>query len=64
MLSLMRLDTERTITLSASLRNFSCTDSASKALIDIYQGLYSTLMILRHRLKAKDNCPEIKIIKY
>ena len=63
MLSSMKLVTERIIILSASLRNFSRTDSASKVLIDLHQGLDSTLMILRHRLKAKDNCPEIKIIK-
>ncbi len=46
-----------------SLKNFSRTDEAGMKLIDIHQGIESTLLILQHRLKAQSNRPEIQITK-
>lgn len=63
MLSSMKVGMERIINLSSSLRTFSRTDSSSKVLANIHQGLDSTLMILGHRLRTKDQEQDIKIIK-
>ncbi len=63
MLSGMQVGTERLIEISNSLRTFSRADTDSKVLANIHEGIDSTLMILQYRLKAKDNCPEIKVIK-
>ncbi|WP_052754407.1 sensor histidine kinase [Calothrix sp. 336/3] len=46
-----------------SLRNFSRLDEAEHKEADIHEGIDSTLMILRHRLKASGERPEISVIK-
>ncbi|MEC4991569.1 MAG: ATP-binding protein [Oscillatoria sp. PMC 1068.18] len=46
-----------------SLRNFSRLDEAKMKEVDIHEGIDSTLMILKNRLKAKPGHPEITIIK-
>jgi signal transduction histidine kinase len=46
-----------------SLRNFSRIDSRQTQAADLHEGLDSTLMILRHRLKIGDHRPEIEVIK-
>ncbi|MEG4519083.1 MULTISPECIES: AAA family ATPase [unclassified Microcoleus] len=63
MLSSMKIGCERIKNISTSLRTFSRADTAHKVEANIHEGLNSTLMILRHRLKANDKHPEIKIIK-
>ncbi len=63
MLTSMKVGTERIINLSASLSTFSRADNASKVFANIHQCLDSTLMILQHRLKAKDKRPMIQVIK-
>ncbi|HAJ61425.1 MAG TPA: hybrid sensor histidine kinase/response regulator [Cyanobacteria bacterium UBA8543] len=63
MLGGMQVGTERLIEISKSLRIFSRADSNSKVLANIHEGIDSTLMILQYRLKAKENRPEIKVIK-
>ena len=63
MLSSMKMGCERIKNISTSLRTFSRADTAHKVEANIHEGLNSTLMILRHRLKANDKHPEIKIIK-
>ncbi|MBD1806754.1 hybrid sensor histidine kinase/response regulator [Microcoleus sp. FACHB-SPT15] len=63
MLISMKIGTERIISISASLNTFSRADTASKVLANIHQCLDSTLMILQHRLKAKDKRPMIQVIK-
>ncbi|MDJ1171911.1 response regulator [Roseofilum sp. BLCC_M154] len=63
MLSSMESGIERIRNISLSLRNFSRSDSNTCTDLDIHEGLESTLMILRHRLKANDQRPEIKINK-
>ncbi|MGP1383090.1 MAG: sensor histidine kinase [Thainema sp.] len=62
MLASMRMGTERICKIVQSLRNFSRMDDELKA-VNIHEGLESTLMILRNRLKAKSDRPEIKIVK-
>jgi len=63
MLSSMKIGCERIKNISTSLRTFSRADTAHKVEANIHEGLNSTLMILRHRLKANDKHPEIEIIK-
>ena len=46
-----------------SLRTFSRLDQAELKEANIHEGIDSTLMLLEHRLKAKLNHPEIKVIK-
>jgi two-component system, NtrC family, sensor kinase len=59
----MRVGADRIREIVASLRNFSRLDEAEFKTVDIHEGIDSTLLILQNRLKAKPNCPEIKIIK-
>ena len=59
----MKTGTERINTLSASLRTFSRADPGAKVSFDLHKGIDSTLLILKHRLKANENRPEIKVIK-
>ncbi len=49
--------------ISRSLTTFSRQDLNNKVSYNIYQGLESTIMIMRHRLKANSDRPEIKIIQ-
>ena len=59
----MQLGAKRLSELSVSLRNFSRSDHDNKIEADLHEGLDSTLLILRHRLKATGERPEIQIIK-
>jgi signal transduction histidine kinase len=59
----LQVSTERIKDISLSLRNFARADTSSKVAVDIHQGLESTLLILRHRLKAAGPRPEIKVFK-
>jgi predicted ATPase/signal transduction histidine kinase len=63
MLSSMKVGCDRIRNISTSLRTFSRADSSSKVAVNLHEGIDSTLMILRHRLKANENRPEIQIIK-
>ncbi len=49
--------------ISTSLRTFSRADSDRPVAYNIHNGLDSTIMILKHRLKANNTRPEIKVIK-
>ena len=53
---------ERITTISKSLRIFSRADSDVQQDFNIHDGIDSTVMILRHRLKANNYRPEIKVI--
>ncbi|MBW4665939.1 MAG: HAMP domain-containing protein [Cyanomargarita calcarea GSE-NOS-MK-12-04C] len=59
----MKVGAERIIEIVKSLRNFSRIDEAKYKEAHIHEGIDSTLMILRHRLKASGECPEIQLIK-
>ncbi|MEG4497398.1 PAS domain S-box protein [Microcoleus sp. F10-C6] len=63
LLSSMKVGADRIQQIVASLRTFSRMDEAEKKAVNIHDGIDSTLMILQHRLKAKQNHPEIEVIK-
>ena len=57
----MRDAGDRIQSISTSLRTFSRDDKATKQLFDIREGIESTLLILRHRLKANEYRPAIEV---
>jgi signal transduction histidine kinase len=59
----MEVGIDRICNISTSLRNFSRSDTSNKAEFDIHEGIESTLMILKPRLKANNKRPEIQVIK-
>jgi signal transduction histidine kinase len=63
LLNSMKGGTERILGISISLRSFSRADSTSKVLFNIHEGIDSSLLILRHRLKANEGKSAIKVIK-
>ncbi|MEG4120999.1 response regulator [Microcoleus sp. N9_B4] len=48
--------------ISISLRTFSRADTDCPVACNIHEGIDSTIMILKHRLKANDSRPEIQVI--
>jgi light-regulated signal transduction histidine kinase (bacteriophytochrome) len=62
-LTSMKLGTERIRQIVLSLRNFSRLDQADMKPVDIHEGIDSTLLILQHRLKTKENGSKIELIK-
>lgn len=58
LLASMKLGTERISEIVTSLRNFSRLDQAGKKLVNIHEGIESTLLLLKHRIRQ-----EIQIIK-
>jgi two-component system NtrC family sensor kinase len=63
LLKSMKVGAERIRDIVLSLRNFSRLDEAEMKPVDIHEGIDSTLLILRNRLKARPDFPEIKVIK-
>lgn len=61
--SSMKVAVDRIGNISTSLRTFSRADSDRKIACNIHEGIDSTLLILKYRLKANEQHPEIKIIK-
>ncbi|HLO48612.1 MAG TPA: ATP-binding protein, partial [Kamptonema sp.] len=59
----MREGVKRIADISTSLRTFSRADTNHPVACNIHDGIDSTIMILKHRLKANENRPEIKVIK-
>ena len=59
----MRQGITRLKDISLSLRTFARADNASKVEYQIHEGLNSTLMLLKHRLKDIGERPRIHIIK-
>ncbi len=59
----MKVSSQRIKEISVSMRNFSRNDTNKLVSADIHTGLDSTLMILRHRLKAVGCRPEIEVVK-
>ena len=62
-LSSMQLGSERIREIVLSLRNFSRLDEADMKLVDIHEGIESTLLILQHRLKPQSGFSPIVILK-
>ena len=63
LLQSMEIGTDRIRQIVLSLRNFSRLDEFEGKAVNIHEGIDSTLMILQHRLKAKPERPEIKVIR-
>ncbi len=59
----IRVGADRIRQLVLSLRNFSRLDEAEMKPVDIHEGIDSTLLILQHRLKARNDYPAIQVIK-
>jgi predicted ATPase/signal transduction histidine kinase len=59
----MREGVKRIRDISTSLRTFSRADTNSPVACNIHDGIDSTIMILKHRLKANETRPEIKVIR-
>lgn len=58
----MKVGSERIQAIVASLRTFSRMDEAEMKSVDIHNGLDSTLMILRNRLKSRSETGEIAVV--
>jgi len=63
LLDSMNLGVDRIKSISTGLRTFSRADKDYKTSFDLHEGLDSTLLILKHRLKADENRPAIEIVK-
>jgi signal transduction histidine kinase len=59
----MQEGSDRIKAISHSLRTFSRADSNRKQLFNLHDGLDSTLLILRHRLRANNQRLEIQVVK-
>jgi urea transport system substrate-binding protein len=59
----MATGAERIRHLVLSLRNFSRRDQTQMQLVNIHDGIESTLLILNNRLKANSDRPAISLIK-
>lgn len=64
MLDSMGVACDRLKHISTSLRIFSRADCEYKVPFNIHEGLDSTLLILKHRLKANDKRPEIEVVTH
>ncbi|MEH2438415.1 MAG: AAA family ATPase [Nostoc sp.] len=62
MLDSMSMACNRLKNISTSLRTFSRADRDYKVRFDIHEGIDSTILILKHRLKANDSRPAIEIV--
>jgi len=63
LLESMQAGTERLRSLSQSLRTFARADTEQKVACDLHENLDSALLILQHRLKAKRDRPEVRIVR-
>ncbi|HEY9602610.1 MAG TPA: response regulator, partial [Allocoleopsis sp.] len=63
MLNSMQIGAQRLGELVLTLRNFSRLDAAEMKPVNIHEGLDSTLLILRDRLKEKSGYAAIEVIK-
>jgi two-component system, NtrC family, sensor kinase len=63
LLQSMAIGTDRIREIVLSLRNFSRLDEEGYKVVDLHDGIDSTLMILGHRLKATHEHPAIVIIR-
>lgn len=62
-LTSMKVGTDRICQIVVNLRNFSRLDQTEMKEVDIQEGIDSTLLILSHRLKAKEVRPAIEVTK-
>jgi signal transduction histidine kinase len=62
LLNSMQGATDRIKSISTSLRTFSRADTEYKVSANLHEGIDSTLLILKYRLKANANRPAIEVI--
>ncbi|MBD2198486.1 MULTISPECIES: ATP-binding sensor histidine kinase [Calothrix] len=62
MLDSMTMACDRLKNISTSLRTFSRADKDYKVPFNIHEGIDSTILILKHRLKANEKRPAIAVI--
>lgn len=58
----MKLGVNRIKDISTSLRTFSRADTDYPIACNLHDGINSTILILKHRLKANENRPAIEVI--
>lgn len=63
LLNSMKGATDRIQSISTSLRTFSRADTEYKVKANLHEGLDSTLLILKYRLKANEHRPAIEVIQ-
>lgn len=63
LLTSMRSGCDRIVQIIRSLRNFSRLDESDRKLVDIHEGIDSTLLILQSRLKNPNITHPINVIK-
>ena len=63
LLKSMQLATDRIKGISNSLRTFSRADTEYKVQANLHEGIDSTLLILKYRLKANEHRPAIEVIQ-
>ena len=62
MIDSMSMACDRLKNISTSLRTFSRADQDYKVPFKIHQGIDSTILILKHRLKANEQRPAIEVV--
>ncbi|MCC5644054.1 response regulator [Nostoc sp. CHAB 5824] len=62
LLGSMKIATERITDISTSLRTFSRADTSEKVACNLHEGIESTLLILKYRLKPSEKRPTIEVI--
>ncbi len=62
MIDSMEMACDRLRNISVSLRTFSRADTDQKVNFYLYEGIDSTILILKHRLQANEQHPEIEVI--
>lgn len=63
LLDSIKVGSERICEIVLSLRNFSRLDEAEIKVVNLHEGIDSTLLILQNRFKAKGKQTEIQLIK-
>lgn len=59
----MKEGTKRISEINQSMRTFSRSDAQNKLLFNPHEGIESTLLLFKHRLKANEVRPAIEVIK-
>lgn len=62
-LASMQSGTDRIRDLVLSLRNFSRLDESGFKVVNLHDGLDSTITVLQNRLRRRDHRPEIRVVK-
>jgi predicted ATPase/signal transduction histidine kinase len=63
LISSMKTGVNRIKNISTSMRTFSRSDTDHKVEFNLHEGIDSTLLILKHRLKANEKRSDIQVVK-